>query len=106
LVRRAVVPAGKRRPLARLALAGRRLAPGDTAVEETGLQLRLDELDRCRHALAHRPGDVRLRRDREEAANVLEERAIRTREVVRILGEARHRLLALAEHCTAVLEAR
>src|SRR5688572_29085959 len=105
LVRGAVVAARKRRPLARLALAGRRLAACDAPVEQPGFELGLDERDSRVHALAHRPGDMGLCRDREVAADVLEEGAIRAREVVRVLGQARHRLLALAQHGTAVLDA-
>ena len=70
-----------------------------------GLELRLDERDRRADALAHGPGDLRLRGDREVAADVLEERAVGPREVVRIGGQPRHRLLALAEHRAPVLEA-
>ena len=46
LVRRAVVALRQRRALARLALARRRLAAGDAAVERAGLDLLVDELDR------------------------------------------------------------
>ena len=67
LVRRAVVALGQRRALARLALARRRVAARDAAVERAGLDLLLDERARGRHALVHRPGDLGLRRDREIA---------------------------------------
>ena len=52
----------------------------------------------------HRPGDLRLVRDREVAADVLEEGVVGMREVARILGEALDALLARGEHVTAVLE--
>src|SRR4051812_47591133 len=52
LVRRAVVALGERRPLAGLALAGRRAAAGDAAVERAGLDLLLDEADCGADALA------------------------------------------------------
>src|SRR5207247_2418569 len=68
LVRRTVVALRQRGALARLALARRRPAAGHTAVERTGLDLALDERDRGRDALAHRPGDLRLACDREVAA--------------------------------------
>src|SRR6188472_1180704 len=51
LVRRAVVAFRQRRALARLALAGRGPATGDTAVERSGLDLLLDESDRGLDAL-------------------------------------------------------
>src|SRR3954452_7385969 len=94
LVRRAVVALRQRRALAGLALARRRAAAGDAAVEGARLDLALDEPDRRRDALAHGPGDLRLARDREVAADVLEERPVGLREVERVLGEALHRLLA------------
>ncbi len=104
LVRRAVVAAGERRSLARLALARRRVAAGDAAVEEPGLDLLLDE-GRCRaDAFANRPRDLCLRGDREVPADVGEERAVGAGKVVRVLGEPRHRPLALDEHGAAVLE--
>src|SRR6476620_4079688 len=106
LVRGAVVAAGKRRALARFALAGGRLAAAHAAVEQPGLELRLDERDRRRDSLPDRPGDLRLCRDREVAADVVEERPVRSREVMRVMRETRHRLLALAEHSAPVLEAR
>src|SRR5512144_789935 len=104
LVRRAVVAVRKRRALAGLALAGRRLAAGDTAVERSGLDLLLDERDRGSDALAHRPGDLRLCRDREVAADVLEQRPVGAREVLRICRQPRHRQLALLQDATARLE--
>ena len=54
LVRRAVVTARQRRPLTRLALPRRRMAPGDPAIEQTGLDLLLDERRRRADALLHR----------------------------------------------------
>src|SRR5215510_10629660 len=84
LVRRAVVATGKRRPLARLALPGGRVAPCDASVEQPGLDLLLDERRRRADALTHRPGDARLCRDGEVAPNVREERAVRASEVVRV----------------------
>jgi len=76
------------------------------AVERARLQLLLDEPDCGAHALGHRPGDLRLRRDREVAPDVLEERPIGLRKVVRVRGEPLHRLLALLEHRAARLELR
>ena len=55
LVRRAVVALGQRRPLAGLALARRRAAAGDAAVERAGLELLLDEADRRADAFAAPP---------------------------------------------------
>src|SRR5262245_11180102 len=104
LVRRAVVPLGQRRPLAGLALAGRRLAACDPAVERSGLDLRLDEADGRADPLAHGPRDLSLRRDREVAADVLEERAIGPGEVLRIGGQALHGPLALLEHVAPGLD--
>src|SRR6476659_2085864 len=106
LVRRAVVAVRQRRALAGLALARRRLAAGDAAVERAGLDLLLDERDRSADALANRPGNAGLRGDREIASNVLEEGAIGACEILRIGGEARHRQLALLQHVAARLEAR
>jgi hypothetical protein len=61
LVRRAVIALGERGSLARFALAGRRPATRNTAVERARLDLGLDESDRGGDALGHRPGDLRLR---------------------------------------------
>ena len=104
LVRRAVVALRERRALARLPLARRRPTAGDPAVERTGLDLRLDELDRGADPLGHGPGDLRLLRDGEIAADVLEERLVRAREVAGILGEPLDAVLACGEDVTAVLE--
>src|SRR5205814_7542029 len=98
LVRRAVVAFRERRALARLPFPRRRTAARDTAVERTGLDLLLDERDRGGDAFLNRPGDFRLRRDREVATDVLEQRAVGLREVERIACEPLHRLLALLEH--------
>src|SRR6476620_10058659 len=106
LVRRAVVAVRQRRALAGLALARRRLAAGDAAVERAGLDLLLDERDRGADTLADRPGNAGLRGDRKVAANVLEKRSVGAREILRIGGEARHRQLALLQHGAARLEAR
>src|SRR5690349_16170276 len=95
LVRRAVVAIRQRRSLAGLALARRRLAAGDAAVERAGLDLLLDERDRCADPFPDRPGDTSLRGDREIAADVLEQGTVGTREILRVGGEARHRQLAL-----------
>src|ERR687892_2044893 len=73
LVRGAVLALGQRRALARLALARRRAAACDAAVERAGLDLRLDELDGGADPFRHRPGDLRLVGDGEVAADVLEE---------------------------------
>jgi hypothetical protein len=97
LVRRAVVALRQRRALAGLALARRRAAAGDPAVERSGLDLLLDERRRRGHAGLHGPCDLRLRRDREVAPDVLEERPVRLREIERIAGEALHRVLARHE---------
>src|SRR4051794_11678135 len=104
LVRRAVVALGKRRTLARLPLARGRLAAGDAAVEGACLDLLVDELHRCSHALLDRPADLRLVRDREVAADVLEQGPLRPREVVRVVGKALHRLLARKQDLAPVLE--
>src|SRR3954451_3217943 len=104
LVARAVVALGERRPLARLALAGGGAAAGDAAVECALLDLLLDERARGVHSLRHRPGDLRLHRDREVAPNVLEERAVRLREVLRIHREPLHRRLSRREHLATVLQ--
>ena len=103
-MRRAVVALRQRRALAGLALAGRRAAAGDAAVERAGLELLLDEADRGADAFLHGPGHLRLRGDREEAANVLEKGAIGLGEIVRVGREPLHRLLALLEHGTPGLE--
>jgi hypothetical protein len=72
LVRRAVVATGERRPLARLPLAGRRMATRDAPVEKSCFDLLLDERSRGSDAFAHRPRDLRLRRDREVPPDVRE----------------------------------
>ena len=105
LVRRAVVATRERRALARLALPRRRVAARDAAVEEAGFDLLLDERRRGADALAYRPGDLGLRRDREVAPDVGEQRAIRAGEVVGILGEPCHRALALDQHRATVTRA-
>src|SRR5689334_8353498 len=101
LVTRAVVAVRERRPLARLALAGRRAAAGDAAVERAGLDLLLDELDRRIDPLRHGPRDLRLAGDREVAADVLEERPVGLREIERVGREPLHRRLARGEDCAA-----
>src|SRR5437667_9167269 len=106
LVRGAVVAVGERRTLARLALARCRPATGHAAVERAGLDLLLDERRRRGDALLHRPCDLGLRRDREVAADVLEEGPVGLREVQRILREALHRLLARGEHRASGLDLR
>ena len=50
------------------------------------------------------PGDLGLRRDREVAPDVGEQGTVGAREVVRILGEASHRPLALEKHRAAVVD--
>src|SRR3954470_17441226 len=104
LMRRTVVALGQRRALARLALARRRVAAGDAALERAVLDLLLDEADRGVDAVRHGPGDLRLHRDREIAADVLEERLVGLREIVRVGCQPLHRPLAGREHLTAVLE--
>src|SRR5438067_3029372 len=104
LVRRAVVAVRQRRALAGLALARRRAAACDAAVERAGLDLLLDELRRRVHSLLHGPGDLGLARDREVAPDVLEERAVRLREIQGVLRKPLHRLLARFEHRAARLE--
>ncbi len=106
LVRGAVLALGQRRALARLALARRRAAAGDAAVERAGLDLLLDVLDRRADSPRDRPVHLRLVRDREVAADVLEERPLRLREVARILGEPLDRVLTRGEDCAASLELR
>src|SRR5215212_7336440 len=92
LVARAVVALGQRRALARLPLARRRPAARDAAIERSGLDLLLDECDRRRDAFLHGPGDLRLRRDREVAPDVLEERAVGLGEIEGIPRQPFHRL--------------
>src|ERR687888_2005124 len=106
LVGGAVVAVWKWRALARLALGGCRPAARDATVDRARLDLALDEGDRRRDALTNRPGDLRLARDREIAADILEERAVGLREVERVLGEPLHRLLTGLEHLAPVLNAR
>jgi len=103
-VRGAILALGERRALARLTLASRRAAAGNAAVERAGLDLRLDEVDRGSDPLGHGPGDLRLLRDGEIAADVLEERLVRALEVAGILGEPLDALLTRGEDVTAVLE--
>src|SRR4249919_3102633 len=105
LVRRAVVAVGQRRALARLALACRHATAGDAAVKRARLDLALDERNRRRDALAYGPGDLRLARDGEIAAEILEQGPVGLREVERILGQPLHRLLACLEHLAPVLHA-
>src|SRR5512132_3487953 len=97
LVRGAVVAARERRPLAGLALACRRAAARHAAVVGACLDLSLDEGDRRAHSLADGPGHLSLCRDREVAANVLEQRPVGPGEIVWIAGEPLHRLRAFAE---------
>src|SRR5260221_5197239 len=106
VMRRAVVAVRQRRALTGLALARRCAAAGDPAVERTGLDLLLDEAHRGIDSLVHRPGDLRLHRDREVAPDVLEERLVGLGEIVRICSEALHRPLGRSEHLTAVLQLR
>ncbi len=101
LVRRAVVPLGQRRALARLALASCRAAARDAAVERARLDLLFDESHCRRDALAHCPGDLRLRGDGEVAANVLEKRPVRLGEVERVPGQPLDCVLARLEHLAA-----
>src|SRR5437667_5314896 len=105
LVRRTVVAVGQWGALARLSLARRRAAARNAAVERAGLDLRLDERARRRDPLAHSPGDLRLRGDREVAPDVLEEGALGLGEVERIGRQTLHRLLACLEHLAAVFDA-
>src|SRR6266511_4981907 len=105
-MRGAVVAFGERRPLAGLALARGCAAAGDAAVEHSGLDLLLDERTGGCHAFLDRPGDLGLRRDREVAADVLEERALRLGEVERVGRESLHRLLARLEDVAAELQVR
>src|SRR5262245_41780499 len=104
LVRGAVLAFRERRALARLALARGRAAARDASVKGSGLDLRLDELDRGPDALAHGPGDLRLLRDGEVAADVLEEGPVGIREVARILGEPLDAVLACSENVASVFE--
>src|SRR5215210_356395 len=106
LMGRAVVAFGERRPLARLALARGRAAARNPAVERAGLDLLLDEGDGRADALAHCPRHLSLGRDREIAADVLEESAVGLREILRVAGESFHRALARGKHLAPVLELR
>ena len=89
-----------------LPFARGRATAGNAAVERTGLDLFLDEVDGSADALGHRPGDLGLDRDREVAADVAEQRPVGLRKVMRIGGEALHRRLAGDEHLAAVFELR
>src|SRR6266545_2628373 len=104
LVRRAVVAIRQRRALARLALARRRAAARDAAVERSRLDLLVDEGDRRGHALLHCPRHLGLDGDREVAADVLEEGSVGLCEVERIRRKPFHRLLAGGEHLAPVFE--
>src|SRR3712207_1975324 len=106
LVRGAVLAVGKRRALARLALARRCPAARDAAVEGTGLDLLLDVLDRGVDPVRDRPAHLRLVRNREVAADVLEKRSLRPREVLRIPGDPLDRLLTCREDGASRLELR
>src|SRR5229473_2340465 len=103
-MRRAVVAVRQRRALTRLSLTRRRTATGDAAVERAGLDLLLDEPDCSIDTLRDRPRDLLLHGDRKVAADVLEERPIRLREVVRIRGEPLHRSFTCCKHFAPVLE--
>ena len=103
LVRRAVVALRERRALARLALARRRPAAGDPPSS------RPDSICSSMKSTAaftpfHCPRDLRLRGDREVAADVLEQRPVGLREVERIARQPLHRLLARLEHGAARFE--
>src|SRR3954469_9710453 len=104
-MRRAVVALGERRALARLALPRGRPAASNAAVEGAGLDLALDERDRRGDAFPHGPCDLRLARDREVAADVLEERAVGLGEVERVFRQPLHRLFAGPQHVAPVLDA-
>ncbi len=103
-MRRAVITVGKRCALAGLALAGCRLATRYATIESTGLDLLLNELAGRADSLLYCPADLRLHGDRVVATNVLEEGTIGLGEVVRIGGQANHRLLTGREHGTPELE--
>ena len=103
-MRGAVVALRQRGSLAGFALAGRRAAAGNPAVQRAGLDLLLDEGGRSSDPFLHGPGHLGLRRDREIPANVLEKSPVRLREVERILGQPLHGLLAVLEHGPPVLE--
>src|SRR4029450_12863624 len=87
LMRRAVVAVREGRARTRVPLARRCAAAGDPAVERAGLDLLLDEGDRCGDALLHRPGDLRLRCDREVAADVPQETPIGLARIERDAGQ-------------------
>lgn len=106
LVRRAEVPPGERRSLACLALAGSGVATGDSAIQKAGFDLLLDEACRSADPFSNGPRDLSLSGNRKIASNVGEERSIRACEVVRIVREASHCVLALEKHRTTVLELR
>src|SRR5918995_2524309 len=106
LMRGAVVALREGSALARLPLAGGRAAAGDAAVEGALLDLLLDEGAGGADAFLHRPGDLRLHGDREVAADVLEKRALRLREVERIGGEPLPPPLAGVEDFAAELQLR
>src|SRR4029077_14661837 len=91
LMRGTVVAARQRGALACPALAGGRVTAGDTPIQEPGVDLLFDEGCCGTDAFAHRPRDLGLCGDGEVAANVREERSVRTGEVMRVFGEPRHR---------------
>src|SRR5213082_2545606 len=105
LMRWAVVAFRQGRPLARLALSGRRAAAGHAAVERAGLDLLLDERHRSGDAFVDGPRDLGLHRDRKVAPDVLEQGLVGLGEVQRVGREPFHRLLAVGENQAAVFEA-
>ena len=97
LVRRAVLPIGQRRPLARLALAGRRLALVRLALARA-LELVEDVHDRRADVPVDRPVDAHLIRDREQMPDLREEALAGLREVLRVAGQPLDRRLAALQH--------
>src|SRR5690348_1740595 len=97
-MRGAVLAIRQRRALARLALAGRRLAAGHSLT--VALELGQDELHRALDVPIDRRVDARLVGDREQVPDLLEEALARLREVVRVARQSLDGRLARLQHPT------
>src|SRR5688500_10297603 len=103
LVGRAVLAARERHALARGALAGSGVAAQRAAVErDARAGVLVDVPDRELHVALDDGEHAQLAADREEHADLVEQRARGTREVVAVGGEPLHRGLARAQHLLAV----
>src|SRR6476660_4649000 len=101
-MRGAVLAVGQRRTLARLALAGRRLALVRLALTRA-LELVEDVHHGCVDVPVNRSVDSRLVRDREQMPDLREEALAGLREVLRIAGQPLDRRLATLKHPAAGL---